>query len=390
MGKTPVRMKAVVYALSPFQQKVMPGLWKDLSGKIHHKITENWISATLLLAPVIGTYRSELLTMAMADNAYEEARKKRLEDNKKRFEDLGITKISEKLAEIAKSEKKTVQRQVKPRTKFEVEPRRSSRERNPITSYAEEVYFPSLRKRSRSRSGSSWTSYIARPLDEVRVASYKERVNASEYASDFQRSLPSGNPSFVKSMVRSHVYSCFWLGLPKKFCDEYLPLGEIKIVLEDENGSECDTVYIGSRTGLSGGWRGFALDHKLDDGDALVFEQTEPTRFKVYIFKACNSDSKRNKKVRESNQNVKQGSKKVATSKKPKKFDSTDDEFTSWDSNSESDTDEKDDVSISQIIQQDETSAMVAKDVSPEPLMVVGSKRFTRSASAKLSKKKSL
>jgi hypothetical protein len=56
MGKTPVRMKAVVYALSPFQQKVMPGLWKDITTKIHHKVSENWISATLLLAPIVGTY----------------------------------------------------------------------------------------------------------------------------------------------------------------------------------------------------------------------------------------------------------------------------------------------------------------------------------------------
>ncbi|KAI9073441.1 hypothetical protein K1719_044578 [Acacia pycnantha] len=56
MGKQPVRMKAVVYALSPFQQKVMTGLWKDVPSKIHHKISENWISATLLLAPLIGVH----------------------------------------------------------------------------------------------------------------------------------------------------------------------------------------------------------------------------------------------------------------------------------------------------------------------------------------------
>ncbi|KAL7247146.1 hypothetical protein ACSBR2_002124 [Camellia fascicularis] len=56
MGKTPVRMKALVYALSPFQQKVMPGLWKDLPSKIHHKVSENWISATLLLTPLVATY----------------------------------------------------------------------------------------------------------------------------------------------------------------------------------------------------------------------------------------------------------------------------------------------------------------------------------------------
>lgn len=55
------------------------------------------------------------------------------------------------------------------------------------------------------------------------------------------------------------------------------------MVLENEDGTEYDAVYIGERSGLSGGWRAFALDHKLDDGDALVFELVEPTRFKVSL-----------------------------------------------------------------------------------------------------------
>ncbi|KAI4976663.1 hypothetical protein ZWY2020_050270 [Hordeum vulgare] len=50
-------MKAVVYALSSFQQQVMPGLWKDITTKIHHKVSENWISTTLLVTPVVGTYQ---------------------------------------------------------------------------------------------------------------------------------------------------------------------------------------------------------------------------------------------------------------------------------------------------------------------------------------------
>ncbi|XP_039174263.1 uncharacterized protein LOC120296400 [Eucalyptus grandis] len=53
--KQPVKMEAVVYALSPFQQKIMTGLWEDLPNKIHHNISENWISATVL-APLVGTY----------------------------------------------------------------------------------------------------------------------------------------------------------------------------------------------------------------------------------------------------------------------------------------------------------------------------------------------
>jgi hypothetical protein len=36
MGKTPVRLKEVVYTLSPFQQSVMSGLWKDLPHKAAH------------------------------------------------------------------------------------------------------------------------------------------------------------------------------------------------------------------------------------------------------------------------------------------------------------------------------------------------------------------
>ncbi|KAE8793589.1 cytochrome b-c1 complex subunit 8-like [Hordeum vulgare] len=50
-------MKAVVYALSSFQQQVMAGLWKDITTKIYHKFSENWISTTLLVTPIVGTYK---------------------------------------------------------------------------------------------------------------------------------------------------------------------------------------------------------------------------------------------------------------------------------------------------------------------------------------------
>jgi hypothetical protein len=53
------------------------------------------------------------------------------------------------------------------------------------------------------------------------------------------------------------------------------------MVLEDEEGVEFDAVYIGNRTGLSGGWRGFAMHHNLEEGDSLVFELAEHDRFKV-------------------------------------------------------------------------------------------------------------
>lgn len=75
-------------------------------------------------------------------------------------------------------------------------------------------------------------------------------------------------------------------GLPTKFCEDHLPNLDSELVLEDEDGNEYDSKYIAKRTGLSGGWRAFALEHKLDDGDALVFELVEPTRFKVGYIQA--------------------------------------------------------------------------------------------------------
>ncbi|OMP02289.1 hypothetical protein COLO4_11229 [Corchorus olitorius] len=266
----------------------------------------------------------------MVENSYEEARRKRIEENKKKIQELGISKISDSLAQASNSRNKSQsqQRLSKPKPKdstFEV--RRSSRARNPVPSYRDDVNIdlPTLRKRSRSYS-SSWESYLARPLDEVKIASYEERVKAHNAAEDLRNSLPSGKPSFVKSMVRSHVYSCFWLGLPSKFCEDHLSKrGTEDMVLEDEDGAEYGAIYIGKRAGVSGGWRAFALDHKLDDGDALVFELVQPTRFKIYITRASSisghgcEDVDANKGLTDCTKKKTRGSVKLDSGSKKKK-----------------------------------------------------------------------
>lgn len=40
MGKLPVRLKEVVYTVSPFEVSVLSGLWKDLPQKLHRKWSE--------------------------------------------------------------------------------------------------------------------------------------------------------------------------------------------------------------------------------------------------------------------------------------------------------------------------------------------------------------
>ncbi|KAK2410881.1 AP2/B3 transcriptional factor family protein [Trifolium repens] len=96
-------------------------------------------------------------------------------------------------------------------------------------------------------------------------------------------------PSFVKSLVRSHVASCFWMGLPVAFCKRHLPDKDTTITLEDESGREYKTKYIACKTGLSAGWRQFSAVHKLLEGDVVVFQLVEPIKFKVYIIRAINS-----------------------------------------------------------------------------------------------------
>lgn len=65
------------------------------------------------------------------------------------------------------------------------------------------------------------------------------------------------------------------------FCKRHLPDKDTTITLEDESGREYKTKYIACKTGLSAGWRQFSAVHKLLDGDVVVFQLVEPTKFKV-------------------------------------------------------------------------------------------------------------
>lgn len=221
---------------------------------------------------------------AGAGTAYEEERRKRILDNLKHMEGLGISQMAKSLIQATRQQDKTARASPKSRKKLEAttEVRRSSRAKSTPVSYKDD--FPELDnfvRRGRVSKGPDNTRAY-----NGRISSYQQQKRAFKRAEKFQDSLDSDNPSFVKTMVRSHVSSCFWLGLPSTFCKVHLPPKKYEMVLEDEEGGEFDAVYIGSRTGLSGGWQGFSTHHDLEDGDSLVFELVEPDRFKIYIFKA--------------------------------------------------------------------------------------------------------
>ncbi|KAL5057936.1 hypothetical protein RYX36_029540 [Vicia faba] len=113
-------------------------------------------------------------------------------------------------------------------------------------------------------------------------ASDEARVEALDKAEKLSSELHSLHPIFIKSMLQSHVTGGFWLGLPVHFCKKSLPRKDEVMTLIDEDENESPTTYLAQKTGLSAGWRGFAIAHKLADGDALIFELVKHTTFKVY------------------------------------------------------------------------------------------------------------
>ncbi|KAH0854381.1 hypothetical protein HID58_073710 [Brassica napus] len=116
-----------------------------------------------------------------------------------------------------------------------------------------------------------YLSYQRKDLLNRVYASDDARVYAIDRAEALQSSLEPEFPSFIKPMLQSHVTGGFWLGLPRSFCQTHLPKYDEMITLVDENEDEAVTKYLADKNGLSGGWRGFAIDHQLVDGDAVVY-----------------------------------------------------------------------------------------------------------------------
>ncbi|KAM7526478.1 hypothetical protein LguiA_016380 [Lonicera macranthoides] len=114
----------------------------------------------------------------------------------------------------------------------------------------------------------------------------RAKCSPMERAEEVQANLPSKFPSFIKLMLPSHVAGGFWLSFPKQFCDSHMPKHDEKVVLVNESEEKYETKYLVEKNGLSAGWRGFSIAHKLLEKDVLVFQLIQPCVFKVYIVRA--------------------------------------------------------------------------------------------------------
>ncbi|KAK8560547.1 hypothetical protein V6N13_082984 [Hibiscus sabdariffa] len=246
---------------------------------------------------VVGVAKEKMLS-------YEECRRKRVEENKKRMDALNLPQLSQALRAPSFKPSPSPRKSPKPRTgeKQLVVVRRSGRVANkPAPVYKEILVDKVMIPRRVSKH---------RDLSNRVYASDEAREEALEKAEKLESDLGPDFPVFIKSMLQSHVTGGFWLlvlakeiiwccarklgilksfsisilkGLPSHFCKTYLPKRDEVMTLIDEEGNEHPTVYLARKTGLSGGWKGFAVVHELVDGDAVVFQLVRQTAFKVIL-----------------------------------------------------------------------------------------------------------
>ncbi|ONM40960.1 B3 domain-containing protein [Zea mays] len=233
--------------------------------------------------------------------AYEEQRRRQIEMNKRKLEELQLHHLSAAVREAAAAAKPSSAKKRKapvPRDAATEPPRRSDRLANlPEKPMYREVRvnlpFPEGSKSNARVPLDAANSVVVEPLRwSDRLAnlpkkpmyhedSDEERSYAISKAEELVQELGSSFPIFTQPMTLSHVSGGFWLGLPKHFCREHLPKSDETITLVDEEDDESDTFYLAMQAGLSTGWKEFAIQHKLLDGDCLVFQLIERTKFKV-------------------------------------------------------------------------------------------------------------
>ncbi|PKA57089.1 B3 domain-containing protein [Apostasia shenzhenica] len=130
--------------------------------------------------------------MAMETISYEEIRRRKLEENKKKLEDLKLGQLSHALRDAVSpktSPAKQLKRKMLPLSDEFVIRRRSDRlAKLPGQCYKER-----------------------RDLLNRVYASDEARAYAVEKAEELQSQLDSKHPSFVKPMLQSHVTGGFWL-----------------------------------------------------------------------------------------------------------------------------------------------------------------------------------
>ncbi|XBH74350.1 hypothetical protein VPH35_101318 [Triticum aestivum] len=216
-------------------------------------------------------------------NSYEEQRRRQMEENRRKLEELRLHHLSAAVREAAARPKPKPNPRPKRKAPEPGELRRSGR----VAGLPEQPsYLEGARQRDHQGMYAAYGATIWKgPTDEQRAA-----AAAKQKAEELQRRIHGILwPAFVKPITHDCASRAAVMTIPKHFI-QHLPAHDEAVVLVDEAGDEFHMLYNASKLGrhcyLSQGWRRFAAHHDLADGDCLVFQLTDGTKFKVYIIRA--------------------------------------------------------------------------------------------------------
>ena len=236
---------------------------------------------------------------------YEETRKLRMEENKKRMEELGLMQLSTsmKKPKVARMQRKklTLEEQgLERRRSTRVaaiqaqEELRRAQESDESDESDKEASVKSVASSDESEAESDPDSEPGSPVVRTRYTLRRNRktppreisdgrLEATEAAEDIEKELE--NPGFVVSLLDAHVSTDF-LEVPEKFRKKNLPEVDEKVALEDEDEKEWESTFLASSGVLGDGWSKFVKEHKLEAGDACVFELLSAKKLKVHLVRA--------------------------------------------------------------------------------------------------------
>ncbi|KAK1603430.1 hypothetical protein QYE76_059276 [Lolium multiflorum] len=205
-------------------------------------------------------------------NSYEEQRRRQIEQNKRKLDELRVHRLSAAVRQAAA--KPTPAKLLMPRNpRLHAPTRRSGR----IASLPEQPDY-----RIRKANGDVKT----KSPDPVPVyATDEARAYAVARAEQLKAQLGSDHPAFIKPMSHSSATKSATLTIPVHF-KQYLPVHDEVMALVDEVNKEFDMIYHVTYKhrrywGYLSGWRAFSAHQELADGDCLVFQLIERRKFKV-------------------------------------------------------------------------------------------------------------
>ncbi|XP_073363025.1 B3 domain-containing protein Os06g0194400-like [Aegilops tauschii subsp. strangulata] len=219
-------------------------------------------------------------------NSYEEQRRRQVEENKRKLEELCLHRLSAAVKPMPTKQLK-LRKAAAPPALTQRSGRVASLLRQPdyrniphTHTNPKNVYLFVFDKSILSGTYVSKTL----PPDLVYVAE-EARAYAFSKAKELKNQLCSDHPSFIKP-ISNYAATSSWLNIRSQVNKRYLTWSDEMVFLVDEEDGEFHMPYHALSGSFGNGWKWFAIGHKLADGDCLVFHLVEKTKFKVYIIRA--------------------------------------------------------------------------------------------------------